>query len=199
MTWEPIAKQYDPLKAGSIDGTDTEPHDLAVVRATQAEYYPNSRVVSDPKRTLFVARLHPKTSEDLVKKAFSKFGSVIRCRLIRDLVTGYSKRYAFVEYEDERSMYRAYRDGNKLELDGCELFVDYECERTMKGWIPRRLGGGLGGKKESGQLRFGGRDRPFRKPILVAPGGKACFRNDYQSGGSNYRDRSSSNSNFRRY
>lgn len=28
-----------------------------------------------------------------------------------------------------------------------------------------RLGGGLGGKKESGQLRFGGRDRPFRKPI----------------------------------
>lgn len=28
------------------------------------------------------------------------------------------------------------------------------------------LGGGLGGKKESGQLRFGGKDRPFKKPIL---------------------------------
>lgn len=27
------------------------------------------------------------------------------------------------------------------------------------------LGGGFGGKKESGQLRFGGRDRPFKKPI----------------------------------
>ena len=27
------------------------------------------------------------------------------------------------------------------------------------------LGGGLGGKKESGQLRFGGKDRPFRKPM----------------------------------
>ena len=27
------------------------------------------------------------------------------------------------------------------------------------------LGGGLGGHKESGQLRFGGRDRPFRKPM----------------------------------
>lgn len=30
-------------------------------------------------------------------------------------------------------------------------------------------GGGLGGKKESGQLRFGGRDRPFRKPFILPP------------------------------
>lgn len=26
-------------------------------------------------------------------------------------------------------------------------------------------GGGFGGKKESGQLRFGGRDRPFFRPM----------------------------------
>jgi hypothetical protein len=26
-------------------------------------------------------------------------------------------------------------------------------------------GGGLGGLKESGQLRFGGRERPFRAPL----------------------------------
>jgi len=37
----------------------------------------------------------------------------------------------------------------------------------LPGWIPRRLGGGFGGKKESGQLRFGGKDRPFRKPIIL--------------------------------
>lgn len=29
------------------------------------------------------------------------------------------------------------------------------------------MGGGFGGKKESGQLRFGGRDRPFKKPIAL--------------------------------
>ncbi|KAK8969972.1 hypothetical protein KSP40_PGU003108 [Platanthera guangdongensis] len=39
----------------------------------------------------------------------------------------------------------------------------------MPGWIPRRLGGGLGGKKESGQLRFGGRERPFRAPLRPIP------------------------------
>lgn len=36
--------------------------------------------------------------------------------------------------------------------------------RTMKGWKPRRLGGGFGGKRESGQLRFGGISRPFQLP-----------------------------------
>lgn len=30
-------KEYDPIKAGSIDGTDTEPHDAAVDRATQSK------------------------------------------------------------------------------------------------------------------------------------------------------------------
>ncbi|XP_065558156.1 uncharacterized protein LOC136025945 [Artemia franciscana] len=30
----------------------------------------------------------------------------------------------------------------------------------------RKTGGGFGGRKESGQLRFGGRDRPFKKPIV---------------------------------
>lgn len=64
-----------------------------------------------------------------------------------------------------------------------------ECERTLPGWKPRRLGllhsnalmysldgytgnlgGGFGGKKESGQLRFGGKDRPFRKPMYESCG-----------------------------
>ncbi|KAI4369766.1 hypothetical protein MLD38_018174 [Melastoma candidum] len=31
------------------------------------------------------------------------------------------------------------------------------------------LGGGLGGKKESGQLWFGGRERPFRAPLRLIP------------------------------
>ena len=38
-------------------------------------------------------------------------------------------------------------------------------EQTIPGWIPRRLGGGVGGKKQSGQMRFGGRDCPFRVPF----------------------------------
>lgn len=35
--WSPLAKIYDPLKCGSIDGTDTVPHDKAVIRAMNAK------------------------------------------------------------------------------------------------------------------------------------------------------------------
>ncbi|XP_054899956.1 U11/U12 small nuclear ribonucleoprotein 35 kDa protein [Poeciliopsis prolifica] len=168
--WCPIAKDYNPLKAGSIDGTDVEPHDRAVWRAMSARYKPNKGVVGDPLLTLFVARLNPQTTEDKLQTVFSKYGDIRRLRLVRDIVTGFSKGYAFIEYKEERSVSRARRDADKLVLDQHELFVDFELERTLKGWVPRRLGGGLGGKKESGQLRFGGRDRPFRKPINLGPG-----------------------------
>ena len=57
----------------------------------------------------------------------------------------------------------------RQELDDKQLLVELECERTLTGWVPRRLGGGFGGRKEAGQLRFGGLDRPFRKPIIVQP------------------------------
>nr|XP_057942580.1 U11/U12 small nuclear ribonucleoprotein 35 kDa protein [Doryrhamphus excisus] len=168
--WSPIAKVYDPLKAGSIDGTDVEPHDRAIWRAMCAHYKPNKGVVGDPLLTLFVARLNPQTTEEKLHHVFSEFGDIKRLRLVRDIVTGFSKRYAFIEYKEERAVVRARRDANKLVVDQHELFVDFELERTLKGWIPRRLGGGLGGKKESGQLRFGGRDRPFRKPINLGAG-----------------------------
>ena len=35
--WSPLAKFYHPLQAGSIDGTDTAPHDRAVTRALEAK------------------------------------------------------------------------------------------------------------------------------------------------------------------
>uniref|UniRef100_A0A8C4EKA7 U11/U12 small nuclear ribonucleoprotein 35 kDa protein n=1 Tax=Dicentrarchus labrax TaxID=13489 RepID=A0A8C4EKA7_DICLA len=170
VEWSPIAKAYEPLKAGSIDGTDVEPHDRAVWRAMVARYKPNKGVIGDPLLTLFVARLNPQTTEERLHQVFSKYGDIQRLRLVRDIVTGFSKRYAFIEYKEERAVVRARRDANKLVVDQHELFVDFEQERTLKGWVPRRLGGGQGGKKESGQLRFGGRDRPFRKPINLGVG-----------------------------
>nr|XP_060641524.1 U11/U12 small nuclear ribonucleoprotein 35 kDa protein [Anolis sagrei ordinatus] len=183
--WAPIAKEYDPLKAGSIDGTDEEPHDRAVWRAMLARYVPNKGVSGDPHLTLFVARLNLQTTEDKLKEVFSRYGDIRKIRLVRDLVTGFSKGYAFIEYKEERALIKAHRDTNRLVIDQREVFVDFELERTLKGWIPRRLGGGFGGKKESGQLRFGGRDRPFRKPINL-PAMKSDF---YGEGPMERRDR----------
>jgi len=188
--WSPIATVYNPLKAGSIDSTDLEPHDRAVWRAMSARYKPNKGVVGDPLLTLYVARLNPETTEERLRDVFSKYGPIHRLRLVRDIVTGFSKRYAFVEYNEERSIVRARREAYKLVVDQSEIFVDFEQERTLKGWVPRRLGGGQGGKKESGQLRFGGKDRPFRRPIGLGMMGHGV--QDWTTGGgARERDRGS--------
>ncbi|CAG9575330.1 unnamed protein product [Danaus chrysippus] len=160
---------YDPIKIGSIDGTDTAPHDHGIVRALNSEYVPNKKVKGDPDHTIFIARLNPRTTEETIYSEFSKFGKVINCRLVKDIVTGKSKQYAFVEYENLSSLDGALKEMNNEYLDSFEIIVEREAERRLRGWRPRRLGGGFGGRKESGQLRFGCRERPFRKPILINP------------------------------
>ncbi|XP_065353212.1 U11/U12 small nuclear ribonucleoprotein 35 kDa protein-like [Cloeon dipterum] len=164
--WSPLAKEYNPLEAGSIDKTDTVPHDNAVARAMLAHYTPNPTLKTKPEYTIFVARLNLKTNESDLRRVFSEYGQILDCTLVRDIVTGTSKGYAFIEFRSRYSVDDACRKANKMELDGRTIFVDREIGRTMKGWVPRRLGGGFGGNKNSGQLRFGGVDRPFLKPIL---------------------------------
>ncbi|GAV75929.1 RRM_1 domain-containing protein [Cephalotus follicularis] len=170
-----FAESYHPIQAGSIDGTDILPHDNAVYRALLCSsaglYDPfgDPKVIGDPYCTVFVGRLSHLTTEDTLRQAMSKYGRVKSLRLVRHIVTGASRGYAFVEYETEREMRRAYEDAHHSIIDDHEILVDYDRQQLMPGWIPRRLGGGLGGRKESGQLRFGGRERPFRAPLRPIP------------------------------
>lgn len=164
--WTPIAREYNPLAAGSIDGTDTEPHDWAVWRAMNAHYVPPD-IDSVPEHTLFVGSLPRSVNEDKLRETFSQFGILEHVVLIRDIVTGFSQGYGFIEFKYKEDAVFAYRECNKLEIRGCPVIVDWEAGHRMKGWIPRRLGGGWGGRKEAGQLRFGCRDRVWRKPIVL--------------------------------
>jgi U1 small nuclear ribonucleoprotein 70kDa len=64
--------------------------------------------------------------------------------LVTDKITGKPKGYAFVEFEREKDMKTAYKEGGGTGVEGRRLLVDVERGRTVKGWKPRRLGGGLG-------------------------------------------------------
>jgi U11/U12 small nuclear ribonucleoprotein SNRNP35 len=154
---------YDPLRSGSIDGAlEARPHDHGIVRALNSGHYkPNLSVKSDPDRTLFIGRISYKTDEKDLEQIFARFGSLVSFRLVRDVVTGFSKGYAFAEYKHRSDAKYAHEKCFRLLVDDRELLVEFEHERSLKGWVPRRLGGGLGGCKESGQLRFGGRYKPF--------------------------------------
>ncbi|XP_063674275.1 U11/U12 small nuclear ribonucleoprotein 35 kDa protein-like [Bolinopsis microptera] len=165
MAFDRTLKVYDPLKAGSIDGTDKIPHDKAINRAMNANYLPRNCAKSS--RTLFVGRLSSTTDTESLEKCFRKYGRISNCRVVQDPVTLESRRYGFVTFSKIEDTDYAREQTNNVKLDNSVLFVDYENSHNMKGWVPRRLGGGFGGDKKSGQLRFGGRDRPFKAPILL--------------------------------
>lgn len=42
----------------------------------------------------------------------------------------------------------AYKDAEGIKILGKRILVDVERGRTVKGWKPQRLGGGLGGRKK---------------------------------------------------
>ncbi|GFN87305.1 U1 small nuclear ribonucleoprotein 70 kda [Plakobranchus ocellatus] len=71
----------------------------------------------------------------------------------------------------------AYKNADGKKIDGRRVLVDVERGRTVKGWRPRRLGGGLGGTRKGGpdeNVRFSGRDE------FSAGGG---YRGDDERGG----------------
>ena len=73
-------------------------------------------------------------------QAFQKYGEIVKVKIIRDIVTGFSKCYGFVEFEKEKCALRARQDAHEDVIDERVVFVDWEFSRSLPGWVPRRLG-----------------------------------------------------------
>lgn len=55
----------------------------------------------------------------------------------------------------------AYKKADGKKIDGRRVLIDVERGRTVKGWRPRRLGGGLGSTRKGGNdvnTKYSGRD-----------------------------------------
>lgn len=107
----------------------------------------NPDATSDPKKTLFVARLNYDTTETKLRREFESYGPIKKICMIHDRVHEKSRGYAFIEYKKDKDMHDAYKRADGKRIDGKRVLVDVERGRTHKGWLPRRLGGGLGGRK----------------------------------------------------
>lgn len=110
-----------------------------------SEYDPHKdpSATGDPFKTLFVARISYDTTEKKLKREFEVFGSIKRVRMVYDQ-KGKPRGYSFIEYEHERDLKNAYKQGDGKKIDGRRVMVDVERGRTVEGWLPRRLGGGRG-------------------------------------------------------
>lgn len=128
-----------------------------------ATWDPNQMALAtdDPFKTLFVARINYDTSESKLRREFEIYGSIKKIVLIQSKESGKPRGYAFIEYEYERDMHSAYKHADGKKIDGKRVLVDVERARTVKGWLPRRLGGGLGGTRRGGpevNIKHSGRE-----------------------------------------
>jgi len=120
-----------------------------------------SRATEDPFKTLFIARVNYYTSESKLRREFEEYGPIRSIRMVSNTKNGKSRGYAFIEYENEKDMHAGYKHADGKKIDGRRVLVDVERGRTVKGWLPRRLGGGLGGTRRGGEnqnIRSSGRD-----------------------------------------
>jgi U11/U12 small nuclear ribonucleoprotein SNRNP35 len=60
--------------------------------------------------------------------------------LVRDIVTGFSRKYGFVEFKDPHDMKTAQRKEHNTSIKGRVILVDRQHQHNLSGWIPRRLG-----------------------------------------------------------
>jgi U1 small nuclear ribonucleoprotein len=114
--------------------------------------------------TLFVGRLAYEVTERKLLREMEAFGPVKDIKLVTDR-DGKSRGYGFVEYDNEEDMKRSYRGADAMRIEGREIVVDVERGHTVPTWLPRRLGGGLGGTRLGGRevnVTMAGRFDPSR-------------------------------------
>ena len=122
--------------------------------------------------TLFVGRLAYEVTERKLLREMEAYGPVKDLKLVTNKSTEKSRGYAFVEYENEEDMKRAYRAADGMRLEGRAIVVDVERGHTVPNWLPRRLGGGLGGTRLGGNdknIFMAGRFDPSKQPVMPPP------------------------------
>ncbi|KAL1628100.1 hypothetical protein SLS56_006031 [Neofusicoccum ribis] len=138
---------------------------------------PNVR--GDPFKTLFVGRLSYETEVKDLEREFGRFGPIERIRLVQDTTQPENapakkkyRGYGFIVYEREKDMKAAYKETDGIRIKDRRVLVDVERGRTVSGWRPRRLGGGLGGRGYMKALPA----RPSGPGGFGAPAGPGGFR-----------------------
>lgn len=87
-------------------------------------------------KKLFVGGLNYDTTQDGLQQAFSQFGAVSSATIIIDKMSGRSKGFGFVEFDDDSAADAAVAAMNGAELEGRTLTVNEA--RPLEPRPPRR-------------------------------------------------------------
>ncbi|HOI28568.1 MAG TPA: RNA-binding protein [Melioribacteraceae bacterium] len=101
---------------------------------------------------IFVGNLAKEAEEMDLEGLFKKYGEVRTVKIIRDMFSGESKGFAFVEMKDKTAAQTAINELNTYDLKGKKLVVNEARPKTDN----RRGGGGRPGGQNRGRGNRGG-------------------------------------------
>jgi RNA recognition motif-containing protein len=102
---------------------------------------------------IFVGNLSKDVNDDDLQNLFSEYGNVRTVKIIRDLFSGESKGFGFIEMPGQAEAQKAMSELNTVELKGKKIVVNEARPKTDR----RGGGGGRGGNRGGGSGRGGNR------------------------------------------
>ena len=102
---------------------------------------------------IFVGNLSKEVTDDDLQTLFSEYGTVRSVKVIRDMFSGESKGFGFVEMPGQAEAQKAMSELNTKDLKGKKITVNEARPRNDN----RRGGGGRGGHRGGGNRGGGGR------------------------------------------
>jgi len=142
---------------------------------------------------IFIAKLSSKTNDDSLRALFEPFGEIRSAKVIMDRETGFSKKFGFVEMDNDDEANMAIEQLNETDFEGSTIVVKKarpkEDNRGGGGGY-RQGGGGFRGnndgfrRNDGGGYRDGGRrnDGGYRKNDNYRR------NDDYRGGRNKYED-----------
>ncbi|MBU1298154.1 MAG: RNA-binding protein [Bacteroidetes bacterium] len=103
---------------------------------------------------IFVGNLSREVSGDDLRQAFEAFGKVTSAKIIKDMFSGESKGFGFIEMPVNAEAQAAISGMNGKEMNGKVLNVNEARPRTDDGRSGGRRGGGRPGGSGGGRRRF---------------------------------------------
>lgn len=91
---------------------------------------------------IFVGNLSKEVTDDDLQSLFSEFGTVRSVKVIKDMFSGESKGFGFVEMPGQAEAQKAFSELNTRDLKGKKITVNEARPRSDN----RRGGGGGGGR-----------------------------------------------------
>ena len=98
---------------------------------------------------IYIGNLAPQVSDQELETLFKKYGELKSVKIIRDLFSGESKGFGFVEMKDKSAAETAINELNAKELSGKKIVVNEARPKS-----DNRRSGGRGGNRGGGGKRW---------------------------------------------